>query len=99
MGPQIVSLLIGVVLIVISAVQALETSAGVGLQDRAMFQETVDYTLPTRPVGIHRQNLANTFAGLLDATPTSATPIFTVRSSRRVPSQKRISVVLISPMP
>ena len=28
---------------------ALDTSAGVGLQDRALFQETVDYTL-TNPV-------------------------------------------------
>ena len=65
MGPQIVSLLIGVVLIVISPVQALDTSAGVGLQDRALFQETVDYTLTNQTGGdFHSQNLANTsFAG------------------------------------
>ena len=65
MGPQIVSLLIGVVLIVISPVQALDTSAGVGLQDRALFQETVDYTLTNQTGGdFHGQNLANTsFAG------------------------------------
>ena len=65
MGPQIVSLLIGVVLIVISPVQALDTSAGVGLQDRALFQETVDYTLTNQTGGdFHNQNLANTsFAG------------------------------------
>ena len=65
MGPQIVSLLIGLLLILISPVQALDTSAGVGLQDRALFQETVDYTLTNQTGGdFHNQNLANTsFAG------------------------------------
>ena len=44
---------------------ALDTSAGVGLQDRALFQETVDYTLTNQSNGDFRgQNLANTsFAG------------------------------------
>ena len=44
---------------------ALDTSAGVGLQDRALFQETVDYTLTNQSNGdFHGQNLANTsFAG------------------------------------
>ena len=44
---------------------ALDTSAGVGLQDRALFQETVDYTLTNQSGGdFHGQNLANTsFAG------------------------------------
>ena len=45
--------------------QALDTSTGVGLQDRALFQETVDYTLTNQSNGDFRgQNLANTsFAG------------------------------------
>ena len=44
---------------------ALDTSAGVGLQDRALFQETVDYTLTNQSNGdFEGQNLANTsFAG------------------------------------
>lgn len=44
---------------------ALDTSAGVGLQDRALFQETVDYTLTNHSNGdFEGQNLANTsFAG------------------------------------
>ena len=44
---------------------ALDTSAGVGLQDRALFQETVDYTLTNQSGGdFHGQHLANTsFAG------------------------------------
>ena len=44
---------------------ALDTSAGFGLQDRALFQETVDYTLTNQSNGDFRgQNLANTsFAG------------------------------------
>ena len=64
MGPLIVSLLLAV-LLVISPAQALDTSTGVGLQDRALFQDKVDYTLTNPPGGdFHDQNLANTsFAG------------------------------------
>lgn len=45
--------------------QALDTSAGVGLQDRALFQDTVDYTLTNQShQDFHGQNLANaSFAG------------------------------------
>ena len=45
--------------------QALDTSAGVGLQDRALFQDKVDYTLTNQTNGdFEGQNLANTsFAG------------------------------------
>lgn len=45
--------------------QALDTSAGVGLQDRALFQDKVDYTLTNQSNGdFHGQDLANTsFAG------------------------------------
>lgn len=48
-----------------SSVQALDTSAGVGLQDRALFQERVDYTLTNQSDGdFHGQALSNTsFAG------------------------------------
>jgi uncharacterized protein YjbI with pentapeptide repeats len=48
-----------------SASIALDTSDGFGLQDRALFQETVDYTLTNQSNGdFHGQNLANTsFAG------------------------------------
>ena len=58
------SVLIPLLLIALPA-QALDTSAGVGLQDRALFQETVDYTLTNQSGGDFRgQNLANTsFAG------------------------------------
>ena len=64
MGPLIVSLLL-TVLLVISPAQALDTSTGVGLQDRALFQDKVDYTLTNQTGGdFHDQNLANTsFAG------------------------------------
>ena len=64
MGPLIVSLLLAV-LLVISPAQALDTSTGVGLQDRALFQDKVDYTLTNQTGGdFHDQNLANTsFAG------------------------------------
>ena len=46
-------------------VMALDTSTGVGLQDRALFQERVDYTLTNQSGGdFHGQNLVNTsFAG------------------------------------
>lgn len=46
-------------------VLALDTSAGVGLQDRALFQERVDYTLTNQSDGdFHGQVLTNTsFAG------------------------------------
>ena len=52
-------------LLLTTPTQALDTSAGVGLQDRALFQETVDYTLTNQSGGdFHGQNLANTsFAG------------------------------------
>ena len=48
-----------------SVAVALDTSAGFGLQDRALFQETVDYTLTNQSNGDFRgQNLATTsFAG------------------------------------
>ena len=56
--------LLALVLFVVP-IQALDTSAGVGLQDRALFQEKVDYTLTNQSGGdFHGQNLANTsFAG------------------------------------
>ena len=39
---------------------ALDTSTGVGLQDRALFQERVDYTLTNQSGGdFHGQNLFN----------------------------------------
>ncbi|BEV35749.1 pentapeptide repeat-containing protein [Synechococcus sp. M16CYN] len=46
---------------------ALDTSAGFGLQDRALFQEKVDYTLTNQSNRDFRgQNLANTsFAGVI----------------------------------
>ena len=46
-------------------VMALDTSAGVGLQDKALFQERVDYTLTNQSEGdFHDQQLTNTsFAG------------------------------------
>ena len=58
------SVLIPLLLIALPT-QALDTSTGVGLQDRALFQETVDYTLTNQSGGDFRgQNLANTsFAG------------------------------------
>ena len=58
-------LLLTAVLLVTPAASALDTSAGVGLQDRALFQETVDYTLTNQSGGdFHGQNLSNTsFAG------------------------------------
>ena len=45
--------------------QALDTSAGVGLQDRALFQDTVDYTLTNQSgKDFSGQQLSNTsFAG------------------------------------
>jgi uncharacterized protein YjbI with pentapeptide repeats len=45
--------------------EALDTSAGVGLQDRALFQDTVDYTLTNQSgKDFSGQKLANTsFAG------------------------------------
>ena len=57
--------LLGVTLQHPFAAQALDTSAGVGLQDRALFQERVDYTLTNQSNGdFHGQNLSNTsFAG------------------------------------
>ena len=69
MAPPMTELLCGLllaaVLLVTPAASALDTSAGVGLQDRALFQETVDYTLTNQSGGDFRgQNLANTsFAG------------------------------------
>ena len=49
----------------VQPVQALDTSKGVGLQDRALFQDKVDYTLTNQSDGdFHGQDLANTsFAG------------------------------------
>ena len=45
--------------------QALDTSSGVGLQDRALFQERLDYTLTNQNgKDFHAQDLSNTsFAG------------------------------------
>lgn len=47
------------------SVLALDTSTGVGLQDRALFQDSVDYTLTNQSnQDFHGQNLANaSFAG------------------------------------
>ena len=61
---SLLALLLPLLLIALPA-HALDTSAGVGLQDRALFQETVDYTLTNQSNGdFHGQNLANTsFAG------------------------------------
>ena len=61
---SLLALLLPLLLVTMPA-QALDTSAGVGLQDRALFQETVDYTLTNQSNGdFHGQNLANTsFAG------------------------------------
>ena len=61
---SLLALLLPLLLVAMPA-QALDTSAGVGLQDRALFQETVDYTLTNQSNGdFHGQNLANTsFAG------------------------------------
>ena len=60
----LLSLLLPLLVLVLPAT-ALDTSAGVGLQDRALFQETVDYTLTNQSGGdFHGQHLANTsFAG------------------------------------
>ena len=63
-----ISWLLGLLLplmLMASPTQALDTSAGVGLQDRALFQEKVDYTLTNQSNGdFEGQNLANTsFAG------------------------------------
>ena len=72
---------------------ALDTSAGVGLQDRALFQETVDYTLTNQTNGdFEGQNLANT--SLLEpwaAERISEARTCMGRSSPRGPSPKRIS--------
>ena len=48
-----------------SPLYALDTSSGFGLQDRALFQERVDYTLTNQSgTDFHGQNLASTsFAG------------------------------------
>lgn len=45
--------------------QALDTTSGIGLQDRALFQDTVDYTLTNQSnQDFHGRNLANaSFAG------------------------------------
>ena len=61
---SLLALLLPLLLIALPA-NALDTSAGVGLQDRALFQETVDYTLTNQSNrDFHGQNLANTsFAG------------------------------------
>ena len=67
---QTLSSLFALVLVVLMTtvacpVLALDTSTGVGLQDRALFQERVDYTLTNQSGGdFHGQNLVNTsFAG------------------------------------
>ena len=64
MSTLLLSLLLPLLVLVLPA-DALDTSAGVGLQDRALFQETVDYTLTNQSGGdFHGQHLANTsFAG------------------------------------
>ena len=52
-------------LLAATPVEALDTSSGVGLQDRALFQETIDYTLTNQSgADFHNLNLANSsFAG------------------------------------
>ena len=82
-------------------VVALDTSAGVGLQDRALFQERVDYTLTNQSDGdFHGQVLTNTsFAGLWGGGLTSRVPICTGRSSRKGPLLRRISAMQISLTP
>ena len=64
MPTLLLSLLLPLLVLVLPA-DALDTSAGFGLQDRALFQETVDYTLTNQSGGdFHGQHLANTsFAG------------------------------------
>ena len=67
--PWPVRLLLGVVAAVLfgwaGLAQALDTASGVGLQDRALFQETVDYTLTNQSgQDFHGRNLAHaSFAG------------------------------------
>ena len=59
------ALLLALVLGLPLPARALDTRAGVGLQDRALFQDTVDYTLTNqRGKDFSAQQLANTsFAG------------------------------------
>ena len=88
-------------LLVAMPVHALDTSAGVGLQDRALFQETVDYTLTNQSNGdFHGQNLANTsFAGAVGRGADFRDATCTARSSRRGPSLRRTSVAPTFRMP
>ena len=66
---QVVQRLLAVLVVALAwmvhPAEALDTSAGVGLQDRALFQDKVDYTLTNQSDGDFRgQDLANTsFAG------------------------------------
>lgn len=64
MNPFLISLLLSV-LVLVAPADALDTASGVGLQDRALFQETIDYTLTNQSgEDFHDQNLANcSFAG------------------------------------
>ena len=65
--PRLFSWLCALLLLLagVPAAAALDTSAGVGLQDRALFQDTVDYTLTNQSgKDFSSQQLANTsFAG------------------------------------
>ena len=65
MRQLLLPLMLSLLMVLTPAAHGLDTSAGVGLQDRALFQETVDFTLTNQDSGdFHGQNLANTsFAG------------------------------------
>ena len=65
MRQLLLPLMLTLLMVLTPAAHGLDTSAGVGLQDRALFQETVDFTLTNQDSGdFHGQNLANTsFAG------------------------------------
>ena len=90
-------------LLMASPAQALDTSAGVGLQDRALFQEKVDYTLTNQSNGdFEGQNLANTsFAGAVGrgANFRGANLHGAILTSPKGPSPKLISRELTSPTP
>ena len=80
---------------------ALDTSAGVGLQDRALFQEKVDYTLTNQSNGdFEGQNLANTsFAGAVGRKANFRSANLHGAILTKEPSPKLISRALTSPMP
>ena len=79
---------------------ALDTSAGVGLQDRALFQDRVDYTLTNQSdVDFHGQQLTNTSLPVPSAEVLiSATPTCQERSSRKGPLRMPIFMAPTSVM-